>query len=343
MNDWDFQVLPDDEHNQQLMANVHPADWRNPTPQPIYNLVVIGGGTAGLITAAGAAGLGAKVALVERHLLGGDCLNVGCVPSKALIRPSRLAAEISQADQFGLEPGKVSPECFPKVMERLRRIRSDISRHDSAQRYRDELGVDVFLGEARFSGPDTVEVDQQQLRFKKAVITTGARAVHPKVEGLEETGFLTNESIFNLTELPEHLIVIGGGPIGCELAQAFRRLGSRVTIVQRSRFLPREDPDASKLLAEVFEREGIGVLLNARIKQVSRTESGKQVVVETNGRDEVIQGDEILIGAGRAPNVAGLNLEGVGVEFDMRKGVKVNDLLQTTNARIYAAGDVCMA
>ena len=243
---WDFPVEPLDESNRTLLHNVHPSDWVNPKPQPVYNLVVLGAGTAGLITAAGAAGLGAKVALVERHLMGGDCLNVGCVPSKSLIRPSRLAAEMRHADRFGLTRTPPRPSDFPRVMERLRRIRAEISHHDSAKRYRDELGVEVFIGEARFSGPDTVEVGGQQLRFKKAVIATGARAVHPHEEGLAETGFRTNETIFNLTEIPKRLIVIGGGPIGCELAQAFRRLGSDVTIIQHTRFLPKEDPDASR-------------------------------------------------------------------------------------------------
>jgi pyruvate/2-oxoglutarate dehydrogenase complex dihydrolipoamide dehydrogenase (E3) component len=343
MNDWNFDLLPMDEHNQTLVANVHPTDWTNPTPQPIYNLVVIGAGTAGLITAAGAAGLGAKVALVERHLMGGDCLNVGCVPSKSLIRPARLAAEMRQAAQFGLTPSDVTSADFPQIMERLRRIRAEISDHDSAKRYRDEMGVDVFSGEASFSGSDTVEVGGQQLRFKKAVIATGARAVHPREEGLEETGFLTNETVFNLTELPKHLIVIGGGPIGCELAQAFRRLGAEVSIIQHGRFLPKEDPDASALLADVFEREGIRVLLDAKIKKAQKANARKQVIVEHGGKEETLEGDEILIGAGRAPNVDGLNLKTVGVAYDPRKGIAVDDKLRTTNPRIFAAGDCCMA
>lgn len=342
-NAWDFAVSPHDEYNKELLANVHPSDWINPDPQPVYNLVVIGAGTAGLITAAGAAGLGAKVALVERHLMGGDCLNVGCVPSKALIRPSRLAAEMRQAERFGLFPAAPTPGDFPKVMERLRRIRAEISHHDSAKRYRDEMGVDMFMGEARFSGPDTIEADGRQLRFKKAVIATGARAVHPREEGLEEVGFRTNETIFNLTELPGHLIVIGGGPIGCELAQAFRRLGSEVSIVQHDRFLPKEDPDASALIARVFEREGIRVLLNAKVKRAFNSDGRKQVVVERDGKEEALVGDEILIGAGRAPNVEGLNLEAVGVAYEARKGIQVDDRLRTSNPRIFAAGDCCMA
>lgn len=338
-----FPVEPNDEHNKALLANVHPSDWTNPDPQPIYNLVVIGAGTAGLITAAGAAGLGAKVALVERHLMGGDCLNVGCVPSKALIRPSRMAAEMRDAQRFGLSTSAVEPSDFPNVMERMRRIRAGISHHDSTKRYRDEMGVDMFMGEARFTGPDTVEVDGRTLRFKKAVIATGARAVHPREEGLDAVGFRTNETIFNLTELPRHLIVIGGGPIGCELAQAFRRFGSEVSIVQRGRFLPREDPDASTLIARVFEREGIRVLLDAKVKKAFKADGRKRVVVEAGGREETLVGDEILIGAGRAPNVEGLGLERVGVEYDPRKGIVVNDHLRTTNPRIFSAGDCCMA
>ncbi len=343
MNDWKVDVLPADAHNKQLLDNVHPADWANPVPQPIYDVVVIGGGTAGLITAAGAAGLGARAALVERHLLGGDCLTVGCVPSKALIRPSRLAAEMRQADRFGLTPVEAAATDFPAVMERLRRIRADISHHDSARRYRDELGVDVFIGEGAFAGPDSVRVGDHTLRFKKAVITTGARAVHPEVEGLKETGFRTNETIFNLIELPQHLIVIGGGPIGCELAQAFRRLGSEVTIIQRSCFLSKEDPDASAILARVFEREGIRVLLHTKVKRARATDAGKELLLEVEGRQETITGDEILVGAGRAPNVEGLNLETMGIEYDRRRGITVDDHLRTAHPRIFAAGDCCMA
>ncbi|MFA7369475.1 MAG: mercuric reductase, partial [Kiritimatiellales bacterium] len=298
--------------------------------------------TAGLISAIATASLGGKVALIERHLMGGDCLNVGCVPSKSLIRPARLAAEMKNAAAFGLTASNVRKEDFPKVMERLRRIRAGISKNDSAARYRD-LGVEVFLGEGKFTGPDTVEVDGKILRFKKAVIATGARAVHPDFQGLEKTGFRTNETIFNLTERPEHLIVLGGGPIGCELAQAFRRLGSQVTIIQRSRFLSKEDPDASVLLADVFREEGIDVRLDTNILRVEKTVTGrKRVVAESAGQEQVFEADEILIGAGRAPNVEGLGLETAGVEYDTRHGVKVDDRLRTANKRIYAAGDCCM-
>ncbi len=225
------EVFPKDEHNAALLANVHPADWTNPEPAARYNLVVIGAGTTGLVTAAGAAGLGAKVALIERHLLGGDCLNVGCVPSKCIIATSRIVGRIHAAAEFGVRAG--TPEIdFAAVMERMRRLRARISYRDSAQRLQGELGVDVFLGQARFTGPDRLEVDGNTLRFKKAVVATGARPTHPSIEGLTEAGFLTNEKVFSLTERPPRLALLGGGPVGCELAQAFRRLASTVTLIE---------------------------------------------------------------------------------------------------------------
>jgi mercury(II) reductase len=336
-----LEVLPKDEHNAELVSNVHPSDWINPEPAERYNLVVIGAGTAGLVTAAGAAGLGAKVALVERHSLGGDCLNVGCVPSKAIIRSARAAFDITDAGRFGIGANGDSNIDFATVMERMRKLRAQISNHDSAARFRD-LGVDVFLGEARFSGPDTVEVDGKKLRFKKAVIATGARPINPPAEGLAEAGFLTNETVFSLTERPDRLVVIGGGPIGCELAQAFRRLGSEVDIVGRAQqFLPREDPEAAAILEAAFKNEGINVLLGTDLKRVTTDGAKKLVHVEKDGAEKVLEADQILVGAGRAPNVEGLNLEGVGVEYNKR-GVVVDDNLRTTNPRIFAAGDICL-
>ena len=334
-------VPPMDAHNETLVSNVHPSDWVNPEPASRYNLVVIGAGTAGLITAAGAAGLGAKVAVIERFLLGGDCLNVGCVPSKCLIRSSRAAEDIRTASQFGVSVADEPRVDFAAVMERMRRLRAHISRHDSAQRFRD-LGVDVFLGEGQFSGSDTIQVDGKTLNFKKAVIATGARPVHPPVEGLAEAGFLTNETVFSLTERPRRLAVVGGGPIGCELAQAFRRLGSQVTLIEMSaQFLAREDPEAARLLAETFRREGIDVRLSTRLEKVTSTDTEKQLHLESGGKKEILAVEEILVGIGRAPNVENLNLEAAGVKYNKR-GVLVNDYLQTTNSRIYGAGDVCM-
>lgn len=219
-------IQPWDAHNQKLVANVHPQDWKNPKPQGRYNLVVIGGGTAGLVSAAGAAGLGAKVALIEKNLLGGDCLNVGCVPSKALIRAARAVAEVRAAGEYGIDVPEGTKADFGKVMERMRRLRAGISPHDSAQRFR-ELGIDVFLGSGRFTSAQTIEVGGENLHFAKAVIATGARAAAPPIAGLKDVPYLTNENVFNLTQLPGRLGVIGAGPIGCEMAQALPGSGPR--------------------------------------------------------------------------------------------------------------------
>ena len=338
-------VEPRDEFNQALIGNVHPADWQNPTPSGRYNLVVIGAGSAGLITSAIAAGLGAKVALIERHYLGGDCLNVGCVPSKGLIRASRMVAEARRAQkEVGLALADGAEPDFGAAMQRMRRIRAEISQEDAALRYRDELGVDVFLGDARFTGDDTVEVAGSTLRFVKAVIATGARAIELPIEGLSEAGYLTNETLFNLTERPRRLGVIGAGPIGCEMAQAFRRLGSEVVVLHADEhILPREDADAAAIVQQQFREEGIRLVHACKIEKVS-VRGGEKVLhfSQPGGGTEEIVVDEILIGVGRAPNVDGLDLEKVGVEYDARRGVQVNDYLQTTNPRIYAAGDICM-
>jgi pyruvate/2-oxoglutarate dehydrogenase complex dihydrolipoamide dehydrogenase (E3) component len=335
------EVLPKDEHNGRLVANVHPPDWVNPEPAPRYNIVVIGAGTAGLVTAAGAAGLGAKVALIERDLLGGDCLNVGCVPSKALIRSARAAAEVRDADWFGVRVPPGARVDFPAVMERMRRLRAGISPHDSTARFRG-LGVDVFLGQAAFTGRDTVDVGGKVLRFRRAVIATGARAHHPPVPGLAEAGFLTNENVFSLTELPPRLAVVGAGPIGCELAQSFARFGSRVHLLaNHSQILPREDRDAAQLVEKSLRRDGVELTLNCQVDRVEKRGHEKVAHLTTaQGKQEIVV-DEILVGAGRVPNVEGLNLEAVNVRYDRREGVSVNDRLQTSNPNIYAAGDIC--
>ena len=336
-------VLPMDDHNQTLVSNVHPPDWVNPEPASRYNLVVMGAGTAGLVTAAAAASLGARVALIERHLLGGDCLNVGCVPSKCVIRASRTASELHQVSQYGVDlAGGTFQIDFAVVMERMRRLRARISHHDSAQRFRD-LGVDVFLGQGQFVGRDAAKVEDKILRFKKTVIATGGRPTQPSIPGLADAGFLTNETIFSLTERPAHLAVLGGGPIGCELSQAFRRLGSQVTIIQKDpQFLPREDREVAEILAQTFRREGIDVRLGTKLTKVDPAGDRKKLHLESNGKQDSLEVDQILVAVGRTPNVDSLNLEAAGVEYTA-KGVQVNDFLQTSNPRIYAAGDVCMA
>jgi NADPH-dependent 2,4-dienoyl-CoA reductase/sulfur reductase-like enzyme len=241
-------VQPYDVHNRLLVSNVHPPDWDNPEPVGRYNLVVLGAGTAGLVSAAGAAGLGARVALVEREFMGGDCLNVGCVPSKALIAAARVAATVRNAGEYGVEVPPGTRVDFAAVMKRMRRLRASLSPTDSAARFRG-LGVDVFLGPGKFTGPDTVEVaGKTTLRFRQAVIATGARASTLPIPGLADAGYLTNETVFSLTELPRRLTVIGAGPIGCELAQAFARFGSEVTVLQRApQVLPEGRPRSRRL------------------------------------------------------------------------------------------------
>lgn len=337
-------VLPDDAHNQQLVANVHPSDWVNPEPAGRYNIVVIGAGTAGLITAVIAAGLGAKVALIEKHLMGGDCLNVGCVPSKGVIRAARAWADLRRAEEFGVHiPAGVTYD-FGAAMARMRKLRAKISRNDSAQRYRN-LGVDVFIGTARFAGTDTVVVEgpagNRTLDFTKAAICTGARAAAPPIPGLTEVGYLTNETVFSLTELPPRLGVIGAGPVGCELAQAFARFGSRVCLIEAQHgILPKEDRDAAQIVEQQLVKDGVHLLCCGQDLTISRADGGKRLTVDSHGRRHEVTVDEILVGVGRTPNVEGLGLDAVGVEFD-KAGIKVNGRLQTSNPRIFAAGDVC--
>ncbi len=333
-------VIPWDAHNQKLVSNVHPADWVNPKPAPRYNLVVIGGGTAGLVCAAGAAGLGAKVALIVKHLMGGDCLNTGCVPSKAILRAARAVAAVREAAEFGVNVPPGITTDFSKVMERMRRLRADISPHDSAKRFT-ELGVDVFLGAGKFTGPDTIDVGGQTLRFAKAVIATGARAAAPAISGLKDVPYLTTETLFSLTELPQRLGIIGAGPIGCEMAQSFARFGSEVFLFEAEHgILPREDRDASEIVRTALERDGVKLLCCAKDLKLARDPDGVRLQVSSHSRACEVLADELIVATGRAPNVEGLGLETVGVEFD-RKGVKVNDRLQTANPRIYACGDIC--
>jgi len=338
-------MLQDDPFDQQLLAHVRPSSWKNPTPAGRYNLVVLGAGTAGLVAAAGAAGLGARVALVERAELGGDCLNVGCVPSKTLLRSAHALAATRVAHRLGIRGAADAEADFPAIMTRMREVRARIAPHDSVERFRNELGVDVFLGSARFTGPDTVSVGDARLRFRRAVIATGARPFVPSIPGLDETGHLTNESIFDLRELPRRLLVIGGGPIGCELAQAFRRFGAEVTLVEMGDgILAREDRDAAGLLLEALHRDGVDVRLSTRLVRVARSAGGEcRAFLERAGEEDPVAFDEILVAVGRTPNVEGLGLEDAGVEYDARGGVQVDDHLRTANPAIYAAGDVCMS
>lgn len=333
------EVFPQDQYNEALLSHVHPPGWENPVPDGRYNLVVIGAGSAGLVTAAGAAGLGAKVALVERGLLGGDCLNVGCVPSKSLIRPARAIGEIRRAQRLGVQVPAGTTADFAAVMERMRKVRATIAPHDSAQRFQD-LGVDVFLGEARFSGTGSVAVAGQTLEFKKAVIASGSRPAVPPIPGLQEAGYLTNETVFELVQRPRRLAVIGGGPVGVELAQAFQRLGSSVFLFERlAQVLAREDAEAAAIIHNRLAREGVALYLPATVRRVERQAAAKAILFEHAGEEQQVLVDEILVAAGRKSNVEDLNLEAAAVEYN-EAGLVVNGRLQTTNPAIYAAGDV---
>lgn len=337
-------VLPNDEHNRMLVSNVHPSDWVNPVPAGRYNIVVVGAGTAGLITAVIAASLGAKVALIEKHLMGGDCLNVGCVPSKGIIRAARAWADVWNAEEFGLHIPPGVKYDFGAAMARMRKLRARISHNDSVHRYT-KLGVDVYIGSGRFTGANTIQVEgpagNRVLTFAKAAVCTGARASVPSTPGLKEAGYFTNETVFSLTELPPRIGVIGAGPIGCELAQSFARFGSQIYLIETEHgILPKEDRDAAEIVEQRMLRDGVKLLCCAKDLKVSRTESGKRLTVDSHGQQYDVTVDEILVGAGRTPNVEGIGLETVGIEYDVH-GIKVNERLQTTNPRIFAAGDIC--
>ena len=312
----------------------------NAMDQKLYNVAIIGAGTAGLVTAAGTAGLGGRVALIERNLMGGDCLNFGCVPSKALISSARLIQQIRESKKWGLD--RQEPRfVFERVFERMRARRAKIAPNDSQERF-ESLGVDVFRGEAHFVSPQEIEVDGQRLRAKNFVIATGSRAAIPEIDGMNLIPFFTNETIFDeLKEKPERIIVLGGGPIGCELGQVLARLGVKVTILQRaSQLLPREDSDVAEILQRQLEREDVRVEFGAEAKTAAR--DGKSVRVDClrkNGSSFQLNTEALLVAAGRIPNIDKLNLDAAGVRFNKR-GVIVNEYLQTSQLHIYAAGDI---
>ena len=327
-------VLPNDEHDRRLLAEVRPPDWRNPTPAERYDLVVIGGGTAGLVCAAGAASLGARTAIVEQSMLGGDCLVSGCVPSKALLRAARVVAEAGSGSAIGVHAS--TRVDFGSVMTRLRARRADLARHDSAARLA-ALGVDVFFGSATFTDARSAAVDGRTLRFRRAVIATGSRPAMPPIPGVRNVTFLTNESVFSLTEQPRALVILGGGSVGSELAQAFALLGTHVTLIEaEAHLLPREDVDAALVLEKRLAHDGVQLRLGADVKEVA-TDGDRMCVVCAGG---AVLADGLLVATGRTPNVETLSLEAAGVAVGVG-GVQVDSTLRTTNPRIYAAGDVC--
>ncbi len=300
-----------------------------------YNLLVIGGGAAGLVSAYIGATVKAKVALIEKNKMGGDCLNTGCVPSKTLLRTARLVAEARDGERFGV--AGLQPQVdFQQVMARVRRVIGKIEPHDSPERYRG-MGVDVIEGDARLHSPWEVEIKGRILSARAIVLATGAEPLVPKLPGLEETRYLTSDNLWNLKAQPKQLVVLGGGPIGCELAQAFARLGSEVTIIEMSeRLLPREDEDVGALLAQHFEREGIHAATGCK---AVRVDDGTRLICERNGDDLCFEFDQLLVALGRKARTAGFGLEEVGVQLS-DKGLINADGLQATNfPNIYVCGD----
>jgi pyruvate/2-oxoglutarate dehydrogenase complex dihydrolipoamide dehydrogenase (E3) component len=335
------KAKPDDE--AAFLRRVRPEDWQNPAPRSRYDLAIVGAGPAGLVAAEAAARLGFLVALIERNRIGGNSLNVGSVPSKAIIRTAGVYGTMREAEEFGAPvPNEPALE-FEKVMARMRRIRTRISGYNSAHNLA-ALGVDIFFGNARFERPDVLLADDTRLHFKKALIAVGARPKAPDIPGLDKTGYLTSSTIFEMTALPKRLAVIGGGPLGCELAQAFCRLGSQVIIVQNDpKFLPREERDAAEILSRSMARDGVEIRLNTTV--VGARREGDATILETVNDDvkRDVHADEVLLSVGRAPNVEDLCLEAAGVAFDTNKGVQVDDFLRSTNPDIYAAGDACLS
>ena len=327
--------------DEDLDALVRPPHWQNPPAQDVYDFVVIGGGTAGLVSAVGAASLGARVALIERARLGGDCLNTGCVPSKAILRAARAIGELRRAEDLGLRVTGVDID-FQAVMRRMHQRRARLAVHDSAQRLAD-LGVQVFFGDAAFTSPREVAVGSQRLRFTRAVIATGSRPAVPPIEGLADTPHLTNETVFDLTGRPDGLLVLGAGAIGCELSQAFARLGSQVTVFdQAPRVLTNEDPEASVLVRRALAADGVQFELGTIVTSVSHA-VGRTAVRFRRSPDgplELAAADCLLVAAGRATNIEGLDLARAGIHAGPH-GVIVDDRLRTSNKRVYAAGDVC--
>jgi pyruvate/2-oxoglutarate dehydrogenase complex dihydrolipoamide dehydrogenase (E3) component len=337
----EYVLSPDDPNDRQVIANCHPPNYVNPRPSGKYNLIAIGAGAAGLVSSGGAGILGGRSALIERLLTGGDCLVSGCVPSKALIRAARAIYDLHRANEFGIHLHHEPQIDFAKVMERMRRLRARISIVDSIEHFSRKYHVDVYLGEARFSGPAAIEIDGLRLEFDRAIIATGSRPADLPVPGLKDAGYLTNETIFKLTELPRRLVVIGGGPSGCEIAQAFLRFGSAVSIINDvSRILPRDDSDASRVIHKQFEREGMVIINLAKILRVERRGSEKGLIYSHGEREKEIVCDAIFCATGRTPNIEGLNLEAAGIGYSPA-GIIVDDYLRTGNRRVYAAGDVC--
>ncbi len=305
-----------------------------------YNIIVIGAGSAGLVSAYIGSVVKAKVALIEKHQMGGDCLNTGCVPSKALIRTGKILSYIKRAEDFGLKSAQVDFN-FPEVMGRVHQVIGKVAPHDSIERYT-KLGVDCYTGVAKILSPHEVEVNGKVLTTKNIIIATGARPAVPPIPGLDQVDYLTTDTIWNLNKLPEKLMVMGGGPIGSELSQAFARLGSKVTLVEMlPDILIREDEEASRIVRQKFLADGVDVRLNSKCKEVVVQDGKNYMLVEKDGKTEQVEFDRLLVAVGRAANARGFGLEDIGVKLGPRGTVEVDQYLRTTtHTNIYACGDV---
>ncbi len=303
------------------------------------NLVVIGAGSAGLVSAYIAAAVRAKVTLIEKHRMGGDCLNTGCVPSKALIRSAKVVAQARRATELGFKNIHVEFD-FADIMERVQRVIRTIEPHDSVERYT-SLGVECVEGEARITSPWTVEVNGQTLSTRNIIIATGARPFIPPIPGIEDMDYLTSDTVWSLRELPRRLVVLGGGPIGSELAQSFARLGSKVSQVEMlPRILVREDPEVSKIVSDSFKNDGVDVLISHKALSFKKQAGQKVLVCEHDGKEVEIEFDQLLVAVGRKPNVEGFGLEDLGIALDKAGTVTTNEYLQTLHENIFACGDV---
>ena len=305
-----------------------------------YNIIAIGGGSAGLVSSYIGSVVKAKVALIEKHQMGGDCLNTGCVPSKALLRTGKILSYIKRSQDFGLKSAQVDFD-FPDVMGRVHDVIRKVAPHDSIERYT-KLGVDCYTGSAKILSPHEVEVNGKTLTTKNIIIATGARPAIPPIPGLDQVDYLTTDTIWNLNKLPKKLMIMGGGPIGCELAQCFARLGSEVTIVEMlPDLLIREDEEASRMVREKFITEGVDVRINSKCKEVVVQDGKNYMLVENEGKTERVEFDRLLVAVGRAANAKGFGLEDIGVKLGPRGTVEVDQYLRTTTHKnIYACGDV---
>lgn len=334
------KAKPDDA--KLYAKRVRPSIWQNPSAEGIYDFAVLGAGPAGIAAAEAASRAGVRVALIERDRIGGNSLNAGSIPSKAIVKSAGVYAAMHKAEEFGAPMPSEPPLDFEKVMERMRRIRTRVSEHHSIEKL-SALGIHVFFGAARFESKNTLRIGDAQLRFRKALVATGARPRESEIPGLSQIGHQTSATIFDLERLPKRLAVIGGGPLGCEMAQAFCRLGSRVTIVQNDpKFLPREERDAAEILSRAMARDGVEIRLNTTVVGARAAKGVKILQTVNNDVKHEIETDEILLSIGRRSNVEGIGLESASIALDCNGGIKVDDFMCTTNPDVYGAGDVCM-